>query len=101
MPQEIENSKQHNTDNKKILYKMATQEIQDRITAFMVDELEIAPEKITAEALMKEDLGIDSLEVVDVVVLVEKEFGVKIKAEDFKVLKTIEQLTDFISGKIA
>ena len=62
---------------------------------------EIEEEKIEGGARLKEDLGIDSLEVVDVVVLVEDQFGYKMKPEDFKELHTLDQFTKFIQDHIA
>ena len=49
---------------------------------------------------MKEDLHIDSLEVVDIAVFVENVFGYKIKPEEFKGLETFEQFCQFIGNKI-
>ena len=51
---------------------MDINEIQEKVNAFLVDELEIDESKIEDDARLKEDLGIDSLEVVDVIVLVEE-----------------------------
>lgn len=79
---------------------MDSNEIKDKIKGFLIDEMEIDPEKILPDARLKEDLGIDSLEVVDIIVLVEKEFGFKMKPEDFKELKTFDQFCQFISQKI-
>lgn len=79
---------------------MTLQDIQDKVTAFLVDELEIEPDKIADDARLKDDLGIDSLEVVDVVVLVEQEFGFKMKPEDFKVIKTYGQFCQFILERV-
>ena len=76
-------------------------EIEPKVKAFLVDELEIDEAKITADATLKNDLGIDSLEVVDVVVLVENEFGYKMKPEDFKTLKTFGQFCKFLEEKVA
>ena len=45
---------------------MDINEIKDKIKGFLVDEMEIDPGKIAPEARLKEDLGIDSLEVVDI-----------------------------------
>ncbi|MBR6345802.1 MAG: acyl carrier protein [Bacteroidales bacterium] len=80
---------------------MTLAEIQEKTKAFLVDELEIDEEKIVPEASLREDLGIDSLEVVDVVVLVEQEFGLKMKPEDFKVIKTYGDFCGFILEKVA
>ena len=80
---------------------MDINEIKDKIKGFLVYEMEIDPGKIAPEARLKEDLGIDSLEVVDIIVLVEQEFGFKMKPEDFKELKTFDQFCQFIAQKVA
>ena len=80
---------------------MDINEIQEKVNAFLVDELEIDESKIEDEARLKEDLGIDSLEVVDVIVLVEEEFGFKMNREDFKDLKTYGEFCQFIAAKVA
>ena len=63
--------------------------------------MEIDPEKIVDDARLKEDMGIDSLEVVDIVVLVEQEFDFKMKPEDFKNLVTFDQFCRFIAERVA
>ena len=79
---------------------MTLTEIQEKVRAFLIDELEIEPEKILPEARLKEDMGIDSLEIVDVIVLVDEEFGFKMKPEDFKQLATYGQFCGFIAQKV-
>lgn len=79
---------------------MSKQEIWDQVTAFMVDELEIEPSAIESGATLKEDVGIDSLEVVDVVVFVDETFGLRMKPEDFKDIQTIDQFCDFIAQRV-
>ena len=80
---------------------MDINEIQEKVNAFLVDELEIDEAKIGDDARLKEDLGIDSLEVVDVIVLVEEEFGFKMSREDFKDLKTYGEFCQFIAARLA
>ena len=75
--------------------------IEEKIKYFLVEEMEIDSAKILPEARLKEDLGIDSLEVVDTVVFVEREFGLKMKSEDFKDIKTYGQFVDYITEKVA
>ena len=74
--------------------------IEERIKNFLVEEMEIDPDKIRPEARLKEDMGIDSLEVVDTVVFVESEFGFKMKSEQFKDIKTYQQFVDYITEKV-
>ena len=74
--------------------------IEERIKAFLVDEMEIDPAKIRPDARLKEDMGIDSLEVVDTVVFVESEFDFKMKSEQFKDIKTFGQFVDYITKQV-
>ena len=79
---------------------MTLTEIQEKVKTFLMEELEIDEDKILPEARLKEDMGIDSLEIVDVIVLVDEEFGFKMKPEDFKQLATFGQFCDFIVRKV-
>lgn len=80
---------------------MSIEEINEKVKNFLVEDLEIEEDKIEGGARLKEDLGIDSLEVVDVVVLVEDQFGYKMKPEDFKEIITLDQFCKFIEDHIA
>lgn len=80
---------------------MTIEKINEIVKNFLVDDLEIEEEKIEGSARLKEDLGIDSLEVVDVVVLVEDQFGYKMKPEDFRTLITLDDFCQFIQQHIA
>ncbi len=80
---------------------MNRSEIEEKVNAFLVEELEIEEEKLVPEALLKEQLGIDSLDFVDIVVIVEKLFGFKIKPEDMKNVKTLSHFYDYIASKVA
>lgn len=51
---------------------MKRQEIEEKVKAFLIDELEIDEDKIFDDAKLKEDMGIDSLDFIDIVVIVEK-----------------------------
>ncbi len=79
---------------------MSIDEIRDRVGEFLVEELEIDPSKVQGDSRLKEDMGIDSLEVVDMVVLVEQAFGFRMKAEDFRGIKTMDELCSFIAERI-
>lgn len=80
---------------------MITQsEIIERVNAFFVEEFELSEDLLEPEATLRKDLGIDSLDVVDVIVLVDREFGVKITTEELKSLVTLGDLYDFIESKL-
>ena len=75
-------------------------EIEEKVKAFLIDDLEIDEEKIAPEAKLKDDLGIDSLDFVDIVVIVEKNFGFKIKPEEMAYVKTVGAFYNYIESKL-
>jgi acyl carrier protein len=79
---------------------MTRTEIEEKVKAFLIDDLEIEEENIFPEAKLKEDMGIDSLDYVDIVVIVEKNFGFKIKPEEMTKVKTLSQFYDYIESKV-
>ena len=79
---------------------MSRQEIEEKVRAFLIDDLEIDEDKIKDDAKLKDDMGIDSLDFVDIVVIVEKNFGFKIKPEEMKDVKTLGQFYDYITQKV-
>ena len=80
---------------------MERKEIEAKVRSFMVEDLEIDEEKIIDDALLKKDLGIDSLDFIDIVVIVEKNFGVKIKAEEMAGVTTFSKFCDYLQKKLS
>jgi acyl carrier protein len=78
----------------------AADEIVTKINAFLVEEFEVEPESITPEANLKETLNLDSLDYVDLVVVIESNFGFKVKGEDFVNIKTFQDFYDYIGSKV-
>ncbi len=79
---------------------MDIREITEKVNLFLVNEIEIEEGLISPEASLKEDLGIDSLDVVDIVVLVEQVFGIKIKGQELRSVKTLKDFYAFIEKKL-
>ena len=79
---------------------MTRKEIEENVREFLIDDLEIDEEKIHPEALLKDDLGIDSLDFVDIVVIIERRFGFKIKPEEMAGVQTLRQFCDYIESKV-
>jgi len=79
---------------------MERKDIEAKVREFLIDDLEIEEEKIAPDALLKEDMGIDSLDFVDIVVIVEKKFGFKIKPEEMAQVKTLSQFCDYIQENV-
>ena len=78
---------------------MTRAEIEEIVKNFLIEDIEIDEEAITPEAHLKDDLGIDSLDFVDIVVIVERNFGFKIKPEEMQGVTTLRQFCDYIESK--
>ena len=75
-------------------------EIESKVNEFLVDEMEIEADSINYDARLKEDIGLDSLDFVDIVVIVEKSFGFKIKPEEMSNVLTVREFYDYIESKV-
>ncbi len=79
---------------------MQKSEVIEKVNSLLIDELEIDKEIIKPDANLKDDLGIDSLDFVDIAVLVENNFGFAIKAEDLLNVNTVSEFYDYIDKKL-
>ena len=79
---------------------MTKEKIVEIVNNFLLEEVEIEEGKINNEALLKDDLGIDSLDFVDIVVIVERKFGFKIEPIEMAGIKTLSQFYDYIESKV-
>jgi acyl carrier protein len=75
---------------------MTKEEIARIIKTFLIEEFEIAEEKIVASAHLKDDLGLESLDFVDIAVIVQKEFGLTLKGEEMTAIRTLNDLYEYI-----
>lgn len=80
---------------------MEKAEIIERINNFLVEEFELDEEQLVPEARLKEDLDIESLDFVDIAVIVEREFDFKMKSEDMTHLRLLSELYDYITANVA
>jgi len=76
------------------------EEIVEIVNNFLVEDFEIEAEKISETASLKDDVGIDSLDFVDIVVIVERNFKFKINPEEMAGVTTLGQFYDYIERKI-
>ncbi len=79
---------------------MENKKIIDIIHSFLVEEFEVEPEKIVPEANLKETLGLDSLDYIDLVVVIESNFSFKVKPEDFTHIATLQDFYDYVISKV-
>jgi acyl carrier protein len=75
---------------------MQKEEIIIKINSLLVTEIEIDEEQISPDAELKKDLGIDSLDFVDLFVIIENNFGFKMKAEEMAGVKTLQDFYEYI-----
>lgn len=68
-------------------------EVLEKVTKIIVDRLGVEESKVTLEASFKEDLGADSLDVVELVMELEDEFGVEISDGDAENINTVGDLS--------
>ena len=78
---------------------MAKEEIFDKLKELVVDQLGVDDDEVTTEATIQEDLGADSLDLVDLVMSVEEEFGVKVADEDLENIKTVGDIVNYIEDR--
>ena len=79
---------------------MASTELIQKINEKLSEEFEIDIELIQPDAPLMQTLELDSLDLVDMVVLVEHNFGFTLKAQDFIGLKTFQDFYDFIDSRV-
>ena len=70
--------------------------IFEKIKDILVDQLDVEEDKVTAEASVIDDLGADSLDLVDLVMTIEEEFDVEISDDQVDVIKTVGDIVKYI-----
>ena len=75
---------------------MTKEDITRIINNFLIEEFEIDESKIKPDAHLKDDLGLESLDFVDIAVIVQKEFGITLKGEEMTAIRSIGDLYDYI-----
>ena len=73
----------------------------DRIRDIIVDLLGVEPEKVTAEARFREDLEADSLDLVELIMAFEEEFGGEISDEDAQKISTVGEAVAYVEERMA
>lgn len=71
-------------------------DIFEKVRALLADQFDIEEDKITLETNIENDLGADSLDVVDLVMSLEDEFSVEVPEEEIENLKTVDAVVKFV-----
>ncbi|UWX56675.1 acyl carrier protein [Maribacter litopenaei] len=79
---------------------MTKQTIIEKINDFLIEDFEVEEEELEPSANLKDTIGPDSLDFVDLVVAVESNFGVKLVGEDFANVVTLQDFYNLIEKKL-
>jgi acyl carrier protein len=74
--------------------------IIEKINGFLVEEFEVEAGKISPEANLRETLQLDSLDYIDLVVVIESNFGFKVKPEDFASIVTFQNFYEYVASRL-
>lgn len=89
---EIENQQNNQTGDLKM-------SVNPKVKDIIVEQLGVDPEKVKSEASFIDDLGADSLDIVELVMAMEEEFDLEIPDEDAEKLKTVNDVQSYLSSK--
>ena len=74
--------------------------VLEKVTSILVDQLDVDEEKVTMEASISDDLGADSLDVVELVMSLEEEFNIEIPDEEVENIKTVGDIVKYVEDRI-
>ena len=72
----------------------------EKVRKIIADQLNIAEDRITPDVRLVEDLGIDSLDTLEMLMALEDEYGIQISNEDAQELKTVQDIVNYIEAKV-
>jgi acyl carrier protein len=71
--------------------------VVQRVIEIIVEQLKVSPEEVTLEASFIDDLGADSLDLVELIMAMEEEFGLEISDEDAEKIQTVQDTVNYIT----
>ena len=80
---------------------MSSEEILEKVKAIIVEQLGVADTAVTMEASFIDDLGADSLDIVELVMALEEEFKCEIPDEDAEKIQTVQDAVSYIDSKLS
>lgn len=78
---------------------MTNEEIFEKVKKVVIEQLGVEADKVKNETIFADDLGMDSLDVVEFIMALEETFDIEIPDEDAEKMKTIEDTVNYISSK--
>lgn len=74
-------------------------DIENKMVDIIASQLSVAKEKVVPSALFVDDLGADSLDLVELVMAMEEDFGIEIADEDAEKMQTVQNAIDFVKAR--
>ena len=71
----------------------------EKIRAMLCDQLDLSEDQVTPESSIVDDLGADSLDLVELIMAMEENFGVEIADSELEKIRTIQDAVDFLKSK--
>jgi len=75
---------------------MSSEEVFEKVKAIIVEQLQVNEDIVTEEASFIDDLGADSLDLVELIMALEEEFGIEIPDGDAEKVTTVEDVVNYI-----
>ena len=75
--------------------------IDEKVIDIIVDKLGVDRAEVTPEAVFVDDLGADSLDLVELIMAMEEEFGMEIADEEAEKLRTVQDVISFVTARAA
>ena len=72
--------------------------VEEQVKKIIVEQLSVAEEDVVSEASFVDDLGADSLDLVEMIMAMEEAFGISIEDEDAEKIKTVQDAIDFVTA---
>lgn len=72
--------------------------VLEKVKAILAQQFDVEEDKVTADTDLQEDLGADSLDVVDLLMSIEDEFGVEVPDDEIENIKTVGSLVSYIEA---
>lgn len=79
---------------------MTRDEIRAKITSILTEDFRVPADQITDDASFRGSFGLDSLDIVDFILLLQKDFGYKAPTESYQNIVNLGMLIDFVAEKI-
>jgi acyl carrier protein len=78
-----------------------TVNLEEKVREIIIEQLDITEEECVPDAAFIDDLGADSLDIVELIMAMEDHFGLEISDDDLAQIRTVRDITDYIKGRMS